>query len=85
MSRVRKIANPSMTGDLTGKERRAGGLRLIEVRWDTGAISYVPESQVEAIEVFTPWQPLDHPVISRLSKQRTGSNSTGATACSGMK
>jgi SNF2 family DNA or RNA helicase len=51
MKRVRKIANPSMTGELTGRERHAGGLRLVEVRWDTGSLSNVPDSQIESIEV----------------------------------
>lgn len=39
-----------MTGELTGKEQIAGGLKLVEVRWDTGSSSKVPASQLEPIE-----------------------------------
>lgn len=49
MTRVRKVANPSMTGELTGDELNAGGIRLVEVRWDSSRTSKVPFSQLEAI------------------------------------
>ena len=34
---------------MSGKEQTAGGIRLVEVRWDTGSISKVPFSQLEPI------------------------------------
>ena len=49
MTRVRKVANPSMTGELTGIEQIAGGIRLVEVRWDSSSPSKVPFLQLETI------------------------------------
>lgn len=38
-----------MAGELTGNGRTAGGLQLVEVRWDNGSRSMVPEVQLETV------------------------------------
>jgi len=39
-----------MTGELTGRQQTAGGILLVEVRWDVGSPSKVPSTQLEPIE-----------------------------------
>jgi superfamily II DNA or RNA helicase len=49
MNRVRKIASPAECGACTGKEQQAGGLRLVQVRWDAGSVSMIPEKLIEPV------------------------------------